>query len=60
MHYNFKRNNSYSDIEIKKKQISLENVLIPEYISTHKKRLHMAGFEHVVIYLKHLNMFKIF
>ncbi|SUZ63363.1 uncharacterized protein METZ01_LOCUS16217 [marine metagenome] len=55
MHHNFKRNNSYSDIEIKKKQIALENVLIPEYISTHKKRLHMAGFEHVVIYLKHLN-----
>jgi len=42
--HNFKRLNGYSDLEISKKKDALENVLIPDSIETHKKRLFNAGF----------------
>tara|TARA_Y100001935_G_C17220786_1_gene465179 strand:- start:436 stop:1023 length:588 start_codon:yes stop_codon:yes gene_type:complete len=44
MHYAFKRIQGYSDIEIKKKQSSLKDVLIPETVSQHKDRLQKLGF----------------
>lgn len=43
-YHNYKRLNGYSDIEISKKKDALENVLIPDSIETHKKRLLKAGF----------------
>ena len=43
--HKFKSLNGYSDIEISKKKEALENVLIPDSIETHKKRLFNAGFK---------------
>lgn len=43
-HHDFKRANGYSDLEISQKRSALENVLIPETLSTHQKRLSNAGF----------------
>jgi len=44
IHHDFKRANGYSDLEISQKRSALENVLIPETISTHQQRLSDAGF----------------
>ena len=43
-HHDFKRANGYSDLEISQKRSALENVLIPETLSTHRHRLSQAGF----------------
>ncbi len=43
--HNFKKLNGYSNLEISKKKDALENVLIPDSIETHKKRLFTAGFK---------------
>jgi tRNA (cmo5U34)-methyltransferase len=43
-HHDFKRANGYSDLEISQKRSALENVLIPETLSTHQHRLSQAGF----------------
>jgi tRNA (cmo5U34)-methyltransferase len=43
-HHNFKRANGYSDLEISQKRTALENVLIPETLTTHQQRLTEAGF----------------
>lgn len=47
LHHNFKRANGYSDLEIAQKRSALENVLLPETLATHKKRLLDAGFRSV-------------
>jgi len=44
VHHDFKRANGYSDLEISQKRSALENVLIPETLSTHQQRLTDAGF----------------
>ena len=44
LHHDFKRANGYSDLEISQKRSALENVLIPETLSTHQQRLSNAGF----------------
>jgi len=44
IHHDFKRANGYSDLEISQKRTALENVLIPETISSHQQRLSDAGF----------------
>jgi tRNA (cmo5U34)-methyltransferase len=43
-HHDFKRANGYSDLEISQKRTALENVLIPETLTTHQQRLSDAGF----------------
>nr|WP_211324604.1 carboxy-S-adenosyl-L-methionine synthase CmoA [Orbus hercynius] len=47
MHYDFKRANGYSELEISQKRSMLENVMITDSIDTHKLRLKHAGFEHI-------------
>ena len=47
VHHDFKRDNGYSDLEISQKRSALENVLIPEALSTHKQRLTDAGFSFI-------------
>lgn len=47
MHYDFKRANGYSELEISQKRSMLENVMITDSIETHKQRLINAGFEHI-------------
>lgn len=46
MHHDFKRANSYSELEISQKRSMLENVMRTDTIDTHKQRLHLAGFTH--------------
>ena len=55
LHHEFKRQNAYSDLEISRKRVALENVLIPESIATHRSRLRNAGFRHVGVWLRHFN-----
>lgn len=47
MHYDFKRANGYSELEISQKRSMLENVMITDSIETHKDRLINAGFSHI-------------
>ena len=47
MHHFFKKANGYSDLEISQKRQTLENVLLPETLEAHKKRLTLAGFKQV-------------
>jgi tRNA (cmo5U34)-methyltransferase len=54
-HHNFKRANGYSDLEISQKRNALENVLLPEAISTHRERLVQAGFNHIDVWHQQLN-----
>ncbi len=44
LHLEFKRAQGYSDLEISQKRSALENVMIPESLSTHEARLKNAGF----------------
>ena len=45
LHLDFKRANGYSELEISQKRTALENVLIPDTLTTHLERLQRAGFE---------------
>ncbi len=44
LYHDFKRANGYSDMEIAAKREALENVLIPESMAVHRRRLRDAGF----------------
>jgi len=55
LHYAFKQKNGYSALEISRKRNALENVLIPETIDTHQKRLLEAGFSRVEIWYQCFN-----
>ncbi|MDG2090760.1 MAG: carboxy-S-adenosyl-L-methionine synthase CmoA [Gammaproteobacteria bacterium] len=44
LYHQFKKANGYSDLEISRKRSALENVLIPETIEQHNKRITVAGF----------------
>lgn len=59
LHHGFKRRNAYSELEISRKRAALEDVLIPESIATHRRRLSAAGFRHVGIWLRHYNFVSI-
>jgi tRNA (cmo5U34)-methyltransferase len=59
LHHEFKRANTYSDLEIARKRTALEKVLIPESTGTHLQRLADAGFEHCSVWLKHFNFVSI-
>ncbi len=55
LHYHMKALNGYDKLEIASKRESLENVLIPESINTHLKRLNDSGFNKVFMWLKCFN-----
>lgn len=55
LHHNFKRANGYSDLEIAQKRSSIENVLIPETLATHRQRLKNAGFSSVDVWFQCFN-----
>lgn len=55
LHHQFKKHQGYSDLEVAQKRSAIENVLIPETIECHKKRLLEAGFSHVVVALQAFN-----
>lgn len=49
-HHDFKRDNGYSDLEIEQKRAAIENVLIPDSVEAHRKRLLASGFGRVVLW----------
>ena len=58
-HHDFKRANGYSDLEISQKRSALENVLIPETLSTHQQRLGNAGFSRSECWFQCFNFFSL-
>ena len=55
LHHEQKKRNAYSDSEISRKRAAIEDVLIPENLSTHKRRLTSAGFSHIGVWLRYFN-----
>ena len=55
LHHDFKRHRAYSDLEISRKRAALENVLVPDTIDEHRRRLHSAGFRRSAVWLQHFN-----
>lgn len=54
-YYRFKAENGYSQLEISQKREALENVLVPESIEAHHKRLQSCGFSSIDVWLKWFN-----
>lgn len=54
-YYNYKRRNSYSELEISQKREALENVLIPYKLSENISLLRDVGFEHAEVFFKWYN-----
>ncbi len=44
LHHRFKKANGYSDLEISQKRAALEEVLVPETVAAHERRLRACGF----------------
>lgn len=59
LHHEHKRRNRYSALEIARKRAALENVLVPETVAAHRKRLEAAGFSHVGVWLRYFNFVSI-
>lgn len=55
LHLAFKRANGYSDLEISQKRSALDNVLVPDTMQTHIKRLEEAGFSRIIVWQRCLN-----
>jgi len=55
LHESFKRENGYSETEIAQKRKSIEDVLIPESIELHLKRLSDAGFKKPLVQMQCIN-----
>lgn len=55
LHHRFKAANGYSQMEISQKRDAIDNVLIPETIATHKKRLSDSGFSRVEMWFQCFN-----
>jgi tRNA (cmo5U34)-methyltransferase len=47
LHFDFKRRNGYSDLEIAQKRQALENVLVPWTAEEHRQTMTAAGFPFV-------------
>lgn len=59
LHHEHKRRNDYSALEISRKRAALENVLIPETVASHRKRLKDAGFSQSAVWLRYFNFVSI-
>ena len=55
LHESFKRENGYSETEIAQKRKAIEDVLIPESIEQHQKRLSDAGFKKPLVQMQCIN-----
>ena len=55
LHYEFKRANGYSELEISQKRSALDNVLFPDTREEHIERLQQAGFEQVSSWFQSFN-----
>ncbi|MDP5208909.1 carboxy-S-adenosyl-L-methionine synthase CmoA [Microbulbifer sp. 2205BS26-8] len=55
LHHAFKAANGYSTLEIAQKRSSLENILVPETLATHRGRLKDIGFSSVDVWFQCFN-----
>ena len=55
LHHSFKRQNGYSELEVSQKRSALENVMIPETLSTHRERILNAGFNSCDVWFQCFN-----
>lgn len=55
LHHTFKRANGYSELEVSQKRTALENVMRPDTIETHKKRLNHVGFKQIELWFQCFN-----
>lgn len=55
LHHGFKRAKGYSDLEIAQKRTALEQVLVPDRIDKHRKRLIDAGFSEAWLWFQCFN-----
>lgn len=60
LHHDFKRANGYSELEISQKRSAIENVLIPDSIPMHRKRLTDIGFSNVEVWFQCFNFGSMF
>ncbi|MFT7482151.1 MAG: tRNA (cmo5U34)-methyltransferase, partial [Oceanospirillaceae bacterium] len=54
-YYDFKRRNSYSEMEISQKREALENVLIPYKFMENRELLQKTGFRYIETFFKWYN-----
>jgi len=59
LHQEHKRRNDYSALEISRKRAALENVLVPETVAAHRRRLESTGFSHTAVWLRYFNFVSI-
>jgi tRNA (cmo5U34)-methyltransferase len=59
LHHEHKRRNNYSALEIARKRAALDNVLMPETVSTHRQRLRDVGFSRSAVWLRYFNFVSI-
>lgn len=59
LHHEHKRRNDYSALEISRKRVALENVLIPETVKDHRDRLVRSGFSSAAVWLRYFNFVSI-
>ena len=59
LHHDFKRANGYSELEIAQKRTALENVMKPDSVNCHTKRLSAAGFNHITPWFQCFNFFSL-
>lgn len=55
MHHAFKKAQGYSDLEISQKRTALDNVLLPETLSVHQRRLRQVGFKTIEVWFQCFN-----
>lgn len=55
LYHEHKRRNNYSALEIARKRAALENVLQPESVPAHRRRLAQAGFGNIAVWLRYFN-----
>lgn len=55
LHHAFKRAHGYSDLEIAQKRSAIENVMIPETLPAHQRRLTAAGFSSIDVWFQCFN-----
>ena len=59
LYHEHKRRNDYSALEIARKRAALENVLVPETVSQHRRRLAGAGFHNIAVWFRYFNFVSI-
>lgn len=59
IHHQYKADQGYSQLEISQKRDAIENVLLPESLDCHVKRLQSAGFNTITPWIQNLQFISI-